>query len=514
MRPSLLAALLLAAALLPAPAPAGEGGDDPFTLSVNPLRKGTEGWERTSGGEKAFVWTADDATLSFKVPSGKDSPRVVNRSLQWETFEARFRIRKGTKKLRLVLQPAPAGNPVLLEIPSSAASRAAWNEATLRVGVGKAALSIPEGAGEKEVAAAKIPAGARVRFGFEAPPGAEGAVAEVALVQRYEDGPQAREEGFESVFDGKDLGAWRAMRPEMAAVFRAENGFLVGEPRAEEDGGLVLGDRRLKAYELRFRALWASSHLEVRALEVPGEAGRINPFESVHVNLTDNLDPENWNEVVVRLADGGCTMQVNGKKVAEQKVKPGVGPTFVSLFVVKGKRFFLRDLRIKDLAPGEGDAGGGGPHGEPPPGPEAKPEAPAAVPWKASGGFEEKAEGWEVAEAAAAGAGLLCTAGQASSYRVRFKVAKGARGLSLVPRANRGLERSPGIRVGDATFEGVEWTEVVLEMDLLTAVVRIGGQEVGRLESESAVGAPALRVSGGGHARIKDLAFEPVRGKR
>lgn len=510
MRPLLLAALLLPAALA-APRAAAEGGEDLFTLSVNPLPKGTEGWERTSGGEKAFVWTKDDATLTFKV-AGKDSPRVVHRAPHWPGFEARIQLRKGTKKLRLLLLPVPPsgppGNPIFVDVPTTVASKSSWNDAVLRVIEGKASLCVPADAGEKEVASAKLPPGVRFRFGLEAPPGAEGALTALRLVRKYEDGPQVCEEGFESVFDGKEMGSWQPSGEGAAEAVRVENGFLVAEPRVQDFAGLVLGGHWYRAYELRFRALWATNRLEVRALEVPGEAGKINIFDSIHVNLTDHLDEENWNDVVVRLAEGSCTFTVNGKKVVDQKVKGEVSGTLISLYTAKGKRFFLRDVRVKDLEPGAGAPREPAPR-KPEPG--AKPEAEPPVGWTASGGFAEGAEGWEVAGAAAAGAGLLCKAPQASSYVLRFKVGKGARGLGVVPRANRGVERSPGVRLAEALFEKADWTEVEVEMALLTAVVRVGGAEVGRLESEDAVGAPALRVAGGGAARIRDLAFEPKR---
>jgi hypothetical protein len=290
-----------------------------------------------------------------------------------------------------------------------------------------------------------------------------------------------------------------------------DRGLLVGEDRTGQGAGIFLAHRAYASYEMRFRALWGTNFLEIRAVEVAGQGGQVNKFDTVQVNLADNIDPENVNDFVVRVADGKCVITVNGKAVFEQKVRD-FGTTPIGLFVAKGRKFLLRDIRVKDLAPERSQPLGGAPAREEKK-PEPKPDAPpqAGSLWAPKGGFAEEGGVWTIEEAPDSGAGLLCLAGNAASYELRFKVGRGADGLTVVPRANRGVDRSGGIRLPEAYFEKDEWTEVVLRMDLLTAKATVGGKEAGTLDVEEAVGPPAFRVHGGGRARIRDLSIAPLK---
>lgn len=500
-------AAAMAAALLAAAPPAPALQDDPLVLKINPFRKGLDGWERT-GAEKAFAYAAEETSLAVKGQSGKEPPRLVYAKIAWDSFTLAMQVKSGTRKVSVVLVPQPSGDPLRLEIPRNAVKSGKWGDVSLVVGGGKAELRAPEGEEEKVLASADLPADRAFRFGFEAPSGADGVVSNLRLERRYADSPQICEEGFESTFPGDSLGGWVPARPEMASVFRAENGLLIGEVRTEDYGWIVLPGRRYKAYELRMRALWPSNSLEIRALEAPGADGKVNKFDTVQVNVSDNLDPENVNDIVVRLDGGKCAISVNGKKVVDDKVKPDAEPTIISLLIARGKRVFLRDIRIKDLAPGEGGEGFGG-RRDPAPEEAKEPEAPKTR-WTATGGFAEKDGGFEVEAAADAGAGLLCGSTTAS-YTLRFKVAAGAEGLSIVPRANRGVDRSAGIRLAEALFEGREWTEVVVTTRLLDCRVTVNGEKAGGLELDDASGPPGIRVAGLGKARIRDLVFEAVR---
>ena len=508
MRPLPLAAAL-AAALLAAAPPAPALQDDPLVLKVNPFRKGLDGWERT-GVEKAFTYAAQETSLTVKGQSGKEPPRLVYTKIAWDSFTLAMQVKSGTRKVSVVLVPQPSGDMLRLEIPRNAVKSGKWGDVSFVVGGGKAELRAPGGEGEEEkvLASADLPADRTFRFGFEAPSGADGVVCNVRLERRYVDSPQICEEGFESTFPGDSLGGWMPARPEMASIFRAENGLLIGEVRTEDYGWIALLGRSYKAYELRMRALWPSSSLEIRALEAPGVDGKVNKFDTVQINVTDNLDPENVNDIVVILDGGKCTISVNGKNVVDDKVKPDAQPTIISLLVARGKRIFLRDIRIKDLAPGEGGGGFGG-RREPAPEEAKEPEVPKTR-WTATGGFAEKDGGFEVEAAADAGAGLLCGATTAS-YTLRFKVAAGAEGLSIVPRANRGVDRSAGIRLAEALFEGREWTDVGVTTRLLDCKVTVNGEKAGGLELDDASGPPGIRVAGLGKARIKDLVFEVVK---
>lgn len=505
-----LAALLVAAsaASSSAAAPPAPAQEDPLVLRINPFRKGIDDWERT-GSEKAIVFSALESTLTFKGQSGKEVPRLLLPKSSLDRFTLTMQVKSGTRKVGLVLLPAPDGEPVRLEIPRNAVKSGKWGDLSLKVGPGKAELLVPDGEGEKAVASADLPAGRTFRTGFEAPSGADGAVSNLKLVRRYENDPQICEEGFESTFPGDALGAWAPARMEMSHMFRAENGILIGEVRTEDVGWLALGNRSYMAYELRMRALWPTTHLEIRALETPGPGGQINRLDSVHVNLTDQLDPDGTSDIVVRLAEGTCTITVNGKKVMDGKVKPDHQATIISLFIGKGKRAYLRDLRIRDLDPSAGGAGVGR-AAPPPPKAEEKPAAPPKPGWRATGGFVEKDGAWTVEEAEQAGAGLLLGASPAS-YELTFKVGRGAEGLTVVPRANRGIARASGIRLAEALFEKEEWTEVVVRMNLLTCTVSIAGERVGSLEVEESVGPPGFRVSGLGKAALKDLEFTPLK---
>lgn len=508
MRPRfLVAAALLAAALLLSfgvAVPAAWAQEDPWTLRLNPFRRGLDGWTRL-GPEKSFTWTEGETSLAIKGQSGKEPPRLVYGKALWERGAMRLQAKKGARKLRLVLVPEKGGAAVGLEAPRDALQGGTWCDLALRFDDGRAALLVPVGEGkEREVASAALPAEGRYRMGFEAPSGTEAVVSNVTLERVLRERPPFHEPEFEPVFDGTQLAPWEPGNAASASVFRAERGVLVGEVRVEDYGWLVLGDRSYKAYELRMNALWSTTALEVRAVDVPGEGGQIHRLDSVQVNLTDHLDPEIVNEVSIRAAEGKVVAVVNGKKVLDVKTKD-FAPTPISFLVARGKRCMLRDIRIRDLAPEatERSSGPPSPAGDPPPG-----EKPAGGPaWTVKGGFSEKGGTW-TAENAEAGTGLV-QGGTPASFELRFKVGKGTAGLSVLPRAGRGVTRSSGIRLDDAHFAKAEWTEVVLRVELLTAKVLVGGAEAGFLDLDQAAGPPGLRVDAGGSARVKDLVLEP-----
>ena len=499
------AALLLLAAAL-APALAAPVQEDPWTLRLNPFRQGFTGWSRT-GPEKSFTWSDADQTVVVKGQSGKEPPRLVHSRIAWERGGMKFQAKKGAKKVRVVLLPAAGdGKPVALEFPRDAVGAANWTDLAMRITKGKAALFAPgPDGGEKEVASAEVPDGSRWRFGFEAPSGTDATLGMIRFERVYEEEPQFCEPEFQSLFDGSNVSPWRPGRPEDASVFRAEKGVLLGEPRVEDSGWLVMPGG-WTSYELRMNALWGSNSLDLRAYEVPGKDGMINRFASVHVNFTDHLDPEGISALVVRVADSKVIASVNGKVILDTPLKHS-GPTPISYFVARGRRCALRDIRIKDLAPGDGGGappmprGGGGEKSEDP----AKPAG-----WKGAGGAVEKDGGWSV-EDAGDETGVVCDASRIGSYELRFKVGKGADGLAVVPRATRGLKRAPGIRLDASLFAAEEWTEVVLRVVLLKATVTVGGKDAGAMDLDHASGPPAVRVDAGGRASLKDLRVEAVR---
>lgn len=503
MRPAPAAAVLGLALLLPSALSAAEDPVPP--LKVNPFKKGLDGWERT-GSDKAFAWNAGESTLTVKGQGGKEPPRLVCTKYLWDGGGIRFQAKKGARKVRVVLLTEPKGPPVSVEFPKDAVKGTAWTDLGVVLRGGKAVLLAPGADGaEAEVGSAAVPAGASVRFGLEAPSGTDAILTGVVLQREYADAPQVAEEGFESVFDGKSLGAWCTYRPEFDPMFTVADGLLSGQVRTEDIGGLYYTGRFYRSYELRMRALWGTTQLKVRPVEAHGPDGSLNNLDTVEVNLGDNVDPENVNDVVIRVADGMCAVTVNGKKVFESKVK-SPAPTPVGFFLDRGKKFLLRDIRIKDLAPGEGSDPGDAPKGPEKPAPEERP----AAPWTPKGGFKEDAGGWTVADPEEI-AGLLCPEQGVGSYELRFKVARGAVGLSVIPRASRGVDRSSGIRLGEALFTSADWTEVVLRMDLLKATVTVGGAAAGTLEVDSAGGAPGIRVAMAGKATIKDIVFTPAK---
>lgn len=494
------ALLLLAAVLVPAAVQ-----DDPWTLRLNPFRSGFTGWIRT-GADKAFTWTDADQTVVVKGQSGKEPPRLVHSRIAWDRGGMKFQAKKGAKKVRVVLLPAEGNaKPVALEFPRDAVGAANWTDLAMRITKGKAALFAPgPDGGEKEVASAEIPDGSRWRFGFEAPSGTDATLGMIRFERVYEEEPQFCEPEFQPLFDGTSLAPWQPGRPEDANVFRVEKGVLLGEPRVEDNGWLAVPGG-WTSYELRMNALWGTNSLDLRAYEVPGKDGMINRFASVHVNFTDHIDPEGMSALVVRVADAKVIASVNGKVILETPLKHS-GPTPISWFVARGKRCALRDIRIKDLAPG---SGGGAP--PMPRGGGAKAEEPAKpATWTGAGGAVEKDGVWKVEEAGGE-TGVLCGAATIGSYEFRFKVGKGADGVAVVPRATRGLKRAPGLRLDASLFAAEEWTEVVVRVVLLKATVTVGGKDAGTMDLDHTSGPPAVRVDAGGRASLKDLRVEPVR---
>ena len=263
MRIVSLALAALALALPGRPAAA----DDDYTLQFDPFKNGFEGWQRT-GSDKAFTLNQQEGTLTIKGQGGKDAPRLVWTKSTWDRGELRLQAKKGCRKLRLLVQPMPDGKPVVLELPSSAMKPANWTDVALRLLPAKAVLVVSGADGaESEVASAEVPAGVSCRFGIEAPSGSDLVATGVKIRRVYEDDPQICEEGFESLFDGKSLGSCVPMRPEDGTAFSVEKGLLVGQIRSEDAAYLVLGGHRaFGPYELRFRALWCTTFLEVRAV--------------------------------------------------------------------------------------------------------------------------------------------------------------------------------------------------------------------------------------------------------
>jgi hypothetical protein len=343
----------LAAVLLLAPA----AQEDPLTLIVKPLRSGLERWERT-GPEKAFTWTAAGEVLAIRGQSGKETPRILYRKAAWDRGELRFQAKRGSRKIRVVLRPEPQGAPVVAEFPRDAVKATEWSDLAVRVGGGKAALlSVDPDGKETEVGAADLPAGTRVRFGFEAPSGVDATLTGVRLVRPYEEAPPFAEEGFDVAFDGTTLNGWQ-VRPDVSPNVEVARGILTAETPVLDEGIFWYDARLYKAYELRFRALWPSTCLKVRAVEAIGKDGKVKPLDTIHLILTDHLDAEADTDVAIRVADGRCTVRVNGKQVIDDKAV-GFEVTPVAFLVERGKKTLLRDIRIRDLAPGEGRTPGG-----------------------------------------------------------------------------------------------------------------------------------------------------------
>jgi len=334
------AALVVLAGTLPAAAE----GQDPWTLSVNPLKGGLDGWDMVAG-DKVFSYTQEESSLVIKGKGGKEVPRLFYKGRAWDEFEAHVRAKKFASKLRLALFPQPEGPAVVVEVPSKAVAKDKWNELVLKVGDGKAVLL----SGTEEVAASAAPKGTRFRFGFEAPSGTSATVSDLRLVRRYVNPPQVCEEGFTSLFDGSTLGSWQPQGEGGGDVFSVENGILTAAVRTPDFGMIAYAAQRFGEYELRFRCLWGTNALTVRAIEVPGTDGHINKFDTVQVALTDNIDPDDVNDVVVRVTGGRCAITVNGKDVYDQETAK-FGSTRISFNLPKGKKFLIRDLRVKDLA--------------------------------------------------------------------------------------------------------------------------------------------------------------------
>jgi len=510
---TLAAATLVAGALLSSSAAdsTARAVEDPYVMEINPFKDGLDSWERT-GKDKAFTWDREGATLTVKGQSGKEVPVLLYPGFRAEKFEVSLRVKKFARKLKLLLRPSTGAEDVTLEIPKGYV-KDAWNEFLLRVASGKAVLL----SGEEEAASVDLPADASFRFGFDGSYGGDGVVSDLRIVQRYENPPQFCEEGFTSVFDGATMGPWRPHKPEMEPLFTIDSGLLIGEVRAEDFGMLALVTQKYKAYDFRLRALWGSDYLEVRAVEVPGLGGIVNKMDTIQTKLSDYLRRDGMTDIGIRVENGKCVIVVDGKTVLDVATAE-FGETFVSLILTKGKKFLLRDLRIRDLAAGAAppeprrdvrpDPGPVDDDAKDGPGKETR--APPPPGWKATpegSGFTGEGASWECAEAGEDGAALLSEAGRASTYTLRFRAAKGAEGLSLVPRALRDPLRDSGMRLDDALFEG-EWNEVQLRMELLTAKVTVNGKSAGSLEVSSAVGPPALRVSPGGSVRIEGLALD------
>jgi hypothetical protein len=347
-RAAVPAALLLAAGLA-GPARAEGGASDPYVVAMNPLKTGLGDWT-VEGNAKAFSWNADEGVVAVKGMSGKPAPRAFFRLRAWPHFSAEFRVKKGASKPRVLLLPDGAGaEAVGIEIPRKALGTAAWSDVVFRVEGGRAFFLL----GEEELPGADLPAGVRWRFGFEAPSGTTASFAGLRLVRRYNNPPQVKEEGFTSLFDGASLGGLRPIVPgekggDPARHWSVKDGLLVGEVR---DGGasfLLLGDGK-KSFEVRFTALWGSTAVHLRVVEIPSkEQGKINTFDSITANLTDYLDPMEMPECSVRVAEGKCVVTVGGKVVFDQK-HAEFATTPVYFVVGNGQKTIVRDLRIRDL---------------------------------------------------------------------------------------------------------------------------------------------------------------------
>jgi len=426
---------------------------------------------------------------------------MVYREHAWHEFEMTFRAKKFTNRVKVLVVPPPPADPVALDLPPAATTKEKWNDLRLAVAGGKATLF----AGDEELASAPVPAGVRLRPGFEAPSGATGGFCQIRILRRYRNDAPVAEEGFSLLFDGAWLGQWAA-HGDAASCFEVKDGLLCGEVRTKEAALLSWRGGRWAAYELRFRVLWGTTGLILRAVEVPGAGGNISILASKQVDLTDYLDPQDVSDVEVRVADGRFRVTLNGKKIFEE-IAGKFDPTPIAFILAQGKKFRLRDIRLKDL--------GGGAGSPPAPGPAAgkgKKADEGVRAWKPEpdGVFtqEEGGGAWKAENAGTTPAALAAEGAQVQSYTLSFRVARGARGLSLVPRAQRGATRATGIPLADDLFATEEWTDVSLVVDLLDATVTVGGRRHSTLDLDDAVGPPALRLGAGGAARVKDLKLE------
>ena len=79
----------------------------------------------------------------------------------------------------------------------------------------------------------------------------------------------------------------------------------------------------------------------------------------------------------------------------------------------------------------------------------------------------------------------------------------------MLPRADRGVERSGGVRLPEALFLEAEGRRSCSAW-ISSGHRHRGGAAVGSMDVESAVG-PGIRVAAAGKARIKDLAIVPLK---
>ncbi len=338
-------------------APVASAQEEPPVLApleIAPLRTGLVAWDR-SGPEGVFQWAREGAVLEFQGKSGGESARCVYARRAWDEFEATFRLRKGTARLRILLVPRDGQGPVAMDLPRGSMASDKWTDASLRVRAGRALLTV----GRKEESIG-LPEGAFLSLGFEVPAAATGALTDLRLVRRYENGPQVCEEGFRSLFDGTSLGRWVPAAREDAPAFDVAGGILRGAVRTRDAGMLLLPDLEARGYELRFRVLWPTSGLTL-VLDDPPSLARPAVAGHLVLLLTSHVEEDDVCDVVLRVLPGSWTVDVNGRRVVDEAPDGGAtGPrrerATLGFLVLRGNRLHVRDLRIRDLPGPEGGA--------------------------------------------------------------------------------------------------------------------------------------------------------------
>ncbi len=92
------------------------------------------------------------------------------------------------------------------------------------------------------------------------------------------------EKGFKPLFDGKTLDGWRVVGG--TGKFKAEDGMIVGYGENVKGNTFLRTDRTYTDFDLRFsyKREHGNSGMMFRALQRPGENGRVNGYQCEHGN--------------------------------------------------------------------------------------------------------------------------------------------------------------------------------------------------------------------------------------
>ena len=179
------------------------------------------------------------------------------------------------------------------------------------------------------------------------------------------------EDGWISLFNGKDLTGWKA--PDPNPFWKVTDGVLVGENNAEKKGSMLYTVESYGDFELEAEARWQGeidSGFMVRKPELQLQIGVSRslkkdmtgsfylgkyPEEAQAKNADKLLKPGDWNKFKLKAKGNTFTVWINDTQASQYTDAKYSGAAPIGLQIHGGlaMKIEFRNLRIRPLPPGK-----------------------------------------------------------------------------------------------------------------------------------------------------------------